>query len=231
MTLCTGAGPEVIHLPQKLTRVLFKGLTVFLEVILVPAAILASLGGAGQLTFAIIAVFAWRIIVGVSRMAFVGILPATSILTFLMLTAKTSAGGMLGMADSKSAIIAYILPGCIVSILVGMYFMTSARTKKPVILKLAQDFVTLDERAKLSLLPVFKAVTFIIGFLHVAFATAGTIVVLTTDERQASLLSGLLAVVGPVSILTVSLTVAYYMMRKSSLRLTFKLLPPDHAAA
>ena len=214
---------HVIHVPQQFGKVAGRGLAIFLEVILVPAAILASLGGAGQITLAIAAVFAWRIIVGVARWSMLGVLPVTSVLTFGMLSAKTGAGASFGLAgDTNSALIAYVLPGAIVSFFVGLYFIYSSFGDKPLVMKLAQDFVTLSESAKERLMCVFKATTLAIGAVNVLFASAGVFVVFAAEEEKASILTGALSVSTPIAMIAVSLLVALFMLHRRALKISFK---------
>lgn len=195
---------------------------VFLEVILIPAAILAALGGAGQVTLGIVAVFAWRILMGLGRLTLVGFIPATSILTFAFLSARTGAGATMGIAELGSPLVAYILPGSIVSALGGLFFMWSSFRDRPLVLKLAQDFVTLSDEAKTRLLPLFKGITFTIGLLHFFFALAGAVVVFTTPPEQASVLHGLLCVATPIVIGAACFGLAIGVLRRMGVRISFK---------
>lgn len=212
----------IIHLAQCPIATMKKAAAIALEVFLVPAAILASLGGAGHLTLAIMAVFLWRLIVGAGRLAFVGFLPFTSILTFMFLTAKTGAGGALSLTGSPSALAAYILPGCIVGALTGLYFVATSRSSKPVAMRLATDFVNLSDDSRDKLLPLFRALTAVIGVLNFLFSVATAVTVFTATEEQASLLAGILAAAGPVTIGFSCMTIGVYLLRRQGLWFTFK---------
>lgn len=222
---------DVIYVPQQFSLVITNSLTIFLEVIFIPAALLAILGGAGQITLGIIAVFVWRIIAGIARWSFIGVIPATSILTFLMLSAKTGAGASFGITSGEaSAIVAYVLPGCIVSFIVGIIFIVSSLGSKPIVMNLAEDFVTLTSEAKFRLLELFKALTFLIGAVHVIFATAGAIVVIIIEEQKASVLIGGLSVATHLVIVLTSVMVSFFLLRRSSTILRFKQEPVIEAS-
>lgn len=215
-------GLDTIHVPQRLRPVLTRSLVIFFEIIAVPGAILAILGGAGQVTLGIVLVFAWRILIGVARLSLLGLIPITSLLSFGFLSARTGMGGAMGLADAGSPLIAYVLPGCIVSALTGVYFMHSSFTDKPLVMKIATDFVELTDECKHRLLVLFQRLTFMAGFLNLIFATAGVAILFTVSETQASILTGSLGIVGPLLIVMTCLLVAIGTLRRLSLRISFK---------
>lgn len=216
---------DIIHMPQKLQAVLTRAFVIFLEVIFVPGAILAILGGAGQVTLGIVLVFAWRILVGLARLSLVGLIPVTSILSFAFLSARTGMGGAMGLTDAGSPLIAYILPGCIVGALTGVYFMHSSFTDKPLIMKLANDFVDLTDESRARLMVLFQRLTFIAGFLNLALSVLGVAILFSMGEAQASVLVGSLGIAGPVLIVLVCALVAILTLRSLCVRISFKDLP------
>lgn len=212
---------ETILIPQRISHVVRKAAVIMLEVMLVPAAIVASLGGAGQVTLGIMAVFAWRIIAAAVRWGMVGLLPATSILTFALLSARTGTAAASDTIGLGSTLQTYLLPACIISFCTGLYFVITSTGQKPLTLKLAKDFINLPPTSSEKLLPVFKVVDFIIGGLHVLSAIAGAYVVFTTEERQAAIVTSGIGVATPLLTVILSIVVGLFFLRRAQLKVSF----------
>jgi hypothetical protein len=157
--------PDLVHL-GRLPGLIRRGLLLLLEVVVVPGAVLYSLVAAGHPVAGILAVLGWRAgCIGARLVAGVRV-PATCWLAFGLFLARTVAG------VAFSSVSLYLLVPVVLCAAQGLFFVGSALTRRPLMMRLVADFAAgLPDRPELR--RVFAQTCVIWGAAHLVSAAVG----------------------------------------------------------
>ncbi|WP_433364191.1 hypothetical protein ACQPZX_33520 [Actinoplanes sp. CA-142083] len=137
MTSHRDTAHEVVIELGKVRPQLIRGIRVFVETIAVPTVLLFALLYTAGLGWGLCAVIGWCGLVLVLRRALGHPLPSTLLLSAGMLC------GRAAMALVLSSALVYVLQPVFGSALLGVLFLGSAAIGRPIVIRLARDFVSL----------------------------------------------------------------------------------------
>jgi len=157
--------PSLVHL-GRLPALVRRGCLLLAEVVVVPGALLYALVAAGHPMVGIVAVFGWRAgCIGGRLLARVRV-PATCGLTFGLFLARTVAG------IAVSSVSLYLMVPVILCAAQGLFFMGSAFSRRPVMMRLVADYAEgLPDRPELR--RVLAQTSVIWGATHLLSAGVG----------------------------------------------------------
>ena len=171
------AEPTLVHL-GRLPATVARGLLLLGEVVLVPGMLLYALVSAGHPMVGLLAVFGWRTAcIGARLVAGVRV-PATCWLAFGLFLARTGAG------LAVSSVSLYLLVPAVLCAAQGLFFLGSAFTRRPLMMRLAADYFAGVPDAP-SLRGLFAQLSSIWGVVHVLSATLGAWAALTLPDAEA----------------------------------------------
>jgi hypothetical protein len=175
--------PAVVHLGPARSVVARAGLLLG-EVVVVPGAILYAFVAAGRPMLGLVAVFAWRVGCISARIGSGSRVPATCWLAFALFLARTVAG----LAVSSVGL--YLLVPVVLCAAQGVFFVGSAFTARPVMMRLAVDYAhRIPEHPALR--GLFAELSALWGVLHLLCAGAGAWAITLSTTRAVALTSGL----------------------------------------
>jgi hypothetical protein len=180
------AETTTVHLGPLPTMVSRAALMI-VEIVVVPATLLYLLVSAGHPMAGLVAVFAWRSACIGGRLARGVHVPTTCWLAFGLFLART-AGGI-----AVSSVSLYLLVPVVLCTAQGLFFLGSAFTRRPVMMRLVGDY-TADIPDAPELRRLFAQLSAIWGVAHVACAAAGA-AALTLPDAQAVAVTGALGIV------------------------------------
>jgi hypothetical protein len=175
--------PTVIHL-GRLSSVLARGLMLLGEVVAVPGLLLYIFVAAGHPMAGLLAVFGWRSACIGGRLVARLSVPATCWLTFALFVTRTIAG----LAVSSVGL--YLVVPIAMCAGQGLFFLSSARTERPVLMRLANDY-TEEIPDRPALRGLFAQLSGIWGSLHVICAGVGAWAVTLSTAHAVAVTSAL----------------------------------------
>ena len=154
------------------------------EVVVVPGVLLYVLVSAGHPMVGIVAVFVWRTACIAVRLALGVRVPATCWLAFGLFMARTAAG--LAVASVSL----YLVVPIVLCAAQGVFFVGSAFARRPVMMRLAADFVP-GVSNRLTLRRLFAQLSTIWGAAHVLCAGFGAWALTLPDAQAVAVTSAL----------------------------------------
>jgi hypothetical protein len=175
--------PALVHL-GRLPAMVARAALLIGEVVVVPGALLYVLISAGHAMAALVAVFGWRTACVAVRLARRVRVPATCWLAFGLFLARTA----LGLAVSSVSL--YLLVPVVLCAAQGVFFVGSAFTRRPVMMRLAADYTAgVPDRPVLRRL--FGQLSAIWGAAHILFAGLGACALTLSDAQAVALTSAI----------------------------------------
>jgi hypothetical protein len=184
------AETTTVHLGP-LPTMLSRAALMIVEIVVVPATLLYLLVSAGHPVAGLVAVFVWRSACIGGRLTRGVHVPTTCWLAFGLFLART-AGGI-----AVSSVSLYLLVPVVLCTAQGLFFLGSAFTRRPVMMRLVGDY-TADIPDAPELRRLFAQLSAIWGAAHVVCAAAGGLA-LTLPDAQSVAATGVLGIVCTVA--------------------------------